>query len=176
MSARTPTSAGKRSLFREEALRHHLLRRDYGDVLRLPPAWTRWAYPLVVATAAAAVLFLATVEVPRYAIGPAIVGAGARSAEAWLAADELRSLTAGAPASIVLDGTARGRVYGRVVAIAPVPELRDGRSVVAVRVALDPSPDAGPMLLAGTAGVADVRVGRDRWIALLVPGLGRRSR
>ena len=48
------------SLFREEALRHAAAVRGGGDgdVIRLSPAWTRWAYWLLVAAFTAGALFI----------------------------------------------------------------------------------------------------------------------
>ncbi|HKQ61092.1 MAG TPA: hypothetical protein VJS92_07360, partial [Candidatus Polarisedimenticolaceae bacterium] len=60
-------------LFRAEALRHHAERPERGDVLRLPPSWTRGAYWLLIAVGAAAALFVVFGRVRRYAEGPAVV-------------------------------------------------------------------------------------------------------
>ena len=74
-----PPTARAPQLFREEALQRYVRAREFGDVLRLPPRWTRLAYPLVLGVALAASLMLVIVDVGRYARGPAVVrvdGAG----------------------------------------------------------------------------------------------------
>ncbi|GAB4369694.1 MAG: hypothetical protein Kow0062_03790 [Acidobacteriota bacterium] len=60
-------------LFRREALDHLQDAREHGDVLRLPPAWTRWTWPLILAGAAVGFVFLAVGQVSEYASGPAVV-------------------------------------------------------------------------------------------------------
>jgi len=60
-------------LFRREALDHLKDAREHGDVLRLPPAWTRWTWPLIVAGAVVGLVFLLVGHVSEYASGPAVV-------------------------------------------------------------------------------------------------------
>ncbi len=64
---------GREGLFRREALDHLHDAREHGDVLRLPPAWTRWTWPLIVAGAVVGLAFLVLGHVSEYAGGPAIV-------------------------------------------------------------------------------------------------------
>lgn len=66
------TQAGK-SPFREEALRHAREGREEGEVLRISPAWTRWAYWILVASAVSAAAFTVLGSVHQYASGPAVV-------------------------------------------------------------------------------------------------------
>lgn len=63
----------ERGLFRPQAVEHHARGREHGDVLRLPPAWTRWAYPLLLAACLAGLVFLVVGRVSVYAGGPAVV-------------------------------------------------------------------------------------------------------
>ncbi len=61
-------------IFRREALEHHA--RGFGDqgkVLQISPSWTRWAYRLLLAVFATAVLYLLTGSLDEYAAGPAVV-------------------------------------------------------------------------------------------------------
>jgi len=45
--------AGRDSLYRQEALEYQQRsHRDGGDVLRMPPAWGRWGYWLLLAAVA----------------------------------------------------------------------------------------------------------------------------
>lgn len=64
---------GLRRIFRAEALRHHEGRRQEGDVLRISPRWTRWAYWALLGVAVAALLYSVIGTVPEYASGPAVV-------------------------------------------------------------------------------------------------------
>jgi len=63
----------ERPLFREEALRRYTETREFGELLRLPPRWTRYAYPLVVGMALVGLLVLIFGKVSQYASGPAVV-------------------------------------------------------------------------------------------------------
>lgn len=68
------------ALFRARALEHRAGARAEGDVLRLPPSWTRWTYWLVLAVVAALFAFAVFGRVGRHASGPAVVRAeGLRS-------------------------------------------------------------------------------------------------
>ena len=89
----------RRSLFRDEALRHHVKAREFGDVVRRPPRWTRIAYPLVVVIALAGVLALGVGRSTLEARGPGVVRAeGERYAvHAFLPASFLPALKPGLP-------------------------------------------------------------------------------
>jgi membrane fusion protein (multidrug efflux system) len=62
----------KLGIFRDQALRYATWRGD-ADVLRVSPRWTRRAYWVIVAAAAAAILFAVFGTVHEYASGPAVV-------------------------------------------------------------------------------------------------------
>lgn len=65
------------SIYRRRALEEHAAGAgERGDVLRLPPSWTRWTYRLLLAVVATALLAGAFVRVPEYARGPAVVQVG----------------------------------------------------------------------------------------------------
>jgi membrane fusion protein (multidrug efflux system) len=66
-----------RSLFRQEAIRH-LSGQDDGDVLRLSPRWTRWAYWLLIAAFVAGGTYCALGRLYEYASGPAVVWVSGR--------------------------------------------------------------------------------------------------
>jgi membrane fusion protein (multidrug efflux system) len=60
-------------LFREEALRHHLRPAEEGEVLRLPPAWARATYWLLLAVVSVGLAYLVLGRAKEYASGPAII-------------------------------------------------------------------------------------------------------
>jgi multidrug resistance efflux pump len=60
-------------LFREEAVRHRSQGAAEGDVLRLSPEWTRWAYWLLVAAFATGIVYCVAGTLHEYATGPAVV-------------------------------------------------------------------------------------------------------
>jgi membrane fusion protein (multidrug efflux system) len=60
-------------IFREEALQYHVAYRAEGDLLRISPAWTRWAYWLLVGVLGAGALYSIFGTVYEYASGPAVV-------------------------------------------------------------------------------------------------------
>jgi membrane fusion protein (multidrug efflux system) len=65
---------GKPSIFRKEALEYHQRhRRQEGDVLRLAPQWTQWAYWVLVSILAVGALICVVGSVSEYASGPALV-------------------------------------------------------------------------------------------------------
>lgn len=68
---------GSGTLFRQEAIRH-ASGRDGGDVLRLSPRWTRWAYWLVVGAFVASIAYCAFGSLYEYASGPAVVWVAGR--------------------------------------------------------------------------------------------------
>lgn len=70
----------RQGLFREEALRHAARGRGGdGDILRLSPAWTRWAYWILVAAFAVGGLYSIIGTVHEYASGPAVIWISGRS-------------------------------------------------------------------------------------------------
>ncbi|EYF03086.1 HlyD family efflux transporter periplasmic adaptor subunit [Chondromyces apiculatus] len=72
---------GRGSLFREEAVKHAAAMRGGGDgdILRLSPAWTRWAYWVLVAAFGLGTLFMMTGTVHEYAAGPAVIWVAGRT-------------------------------------------------------------------------------------------------
>lgn len=67
----------RRPVFREEAIRHNEGGK-LGDVLRLSPAWTRWAYWLLVALFLAVLAYGVFGSLYEYASGPAVVWVAGR--------------------------------------------------------------------------------------------------
>jgi hypothetical protein len=60
-------------LFRQEALEFHTGRQRSDGVLRVDPAWTRWAYWLVLALLVAGVMVTATAHTSETTSGPALI-------------------------------------------------------------------------------------------------------
>lgn len=61
------------SLFRQEALDHHLQSRGEGDVLRIAPGWTRWTYWILVGMIVVGILYMTFGKIDEYAAGPAVI-------------------------------------------------------------------------------------------------------
>jgi membrane fusion protein (multidrug efflux system) len=76
-------------IFREEALAHHAQYPARGDVLRISPRWTRWAYGVLLLVLVAGLAYAALGTVHEYATGPAVVRVEGR-----------RDLTAKAPGTV----------------------------------------------------------------------------
>lgn len=65
--------ADKGSLYRGEALEAHRKRGQEGQLVHLSPAWVKRAYPLLLVTILAAVLFAVFIRVPTYSTGTAVI-------------------------------------------------------------------------------------------------------
>lgn len=73
------------ALFRTRAVEQAAQAKHEADLVRLSPAWTRWAYWVIVGGAVAAVLYVGLSRVDEWAEGPALVqvdGASELSAKA----------------------------------------------------------------------------------------------
>jgi membrane fusion protein (multidrug efflux system) len=81
--------------FRSRALQHAGHANEQADVLRLSPAWTRWAYWLILAGALTTVLYLALARVDEWAEGPALIRVQGTS--------ELTATLAGTVANIAVE-------------------------------------------------------------------------
>ncbi|MEM9493254.1 MAG: HlyD family efflux transporter periplasmic adaptor subunit, partial [Myxococcota bacterium] len=66
-------------LFRPEALQAYLSRGKQGDVVRVSPAWVRWAYWPLLAVLVAAAVFLIVGRVNQYSVGPALIQVSGKS-------------------------------------------------------------------------------------------------
>jgi multidrug efflux pump subunit AcrA (membrane-fusion protein) len=66
-------------LFRAEAVAYRAVERRGGALLELTPAWTRLAFPFVVAVVVAALVAAWTVRIHEYASGPGIVRVDGRA-------------------------------------------------------------------------------------------------
>jgi membrane fusion protein (multidrug efflux system) len=108
------------NLFREEAVQHAAMASLEGDVLRLSPAWTRWAYWILVLAFALALAYGAFGTFYQYGRGPAVVQvAGGR---------ELTSAVSGTVESIAVQPGQRvapGDVLVRLHAASEAAELAE---------------------------------------------------
>jgi hypothetical protein len=83
------------ALFRSRAVEQAQEIAPQGDLLRLTPEWTRWAYWLIVGGALAAVLYVTLARVDEWAHGPALIRVEGAS--------ELSATAAGTVASIAVE-------------------------------------------------------------------------
>jgi hypothetical protein len=195
-----PPAAGPGSkrtgLFREDALRHHLGRRDFGDVLRLPPHWTRLAFPLVLAFVATLIVYLCVGTVEQYARGPGIVrgevgGPQRFSLVAFLPEESLPRLRPGMRLRVELVGrpglslwTTIDRLGESVVGPAEArrilgPSAEDSLKLEAPAVVAWASLERGtstggddePALRDGMRATVETAIATERLIFALLPGL-----
>jgi biotin carboxyl carrier protein len=80
------------SPFRPEAIAAHEHRKDEGAVLRLTPRWSRVAYWLLVAFAAAAITYLCLAHIDDHAEGPAVVVSEGRTPVTLRSAATIRAV------------------------------------------------------------------------------------
>ena len=173
-------------LFRDEALRHHTAARTTGDVLRLPPSWTRWTFAFLVAVSVTGALYATLGSVTIYARGAGIVGADHDRVTVYLPALDRERLTAGLVLRLSDPSepgrTTRARVDA--VAAAPVPLAE---ALAALRLAAWPDAPApsrlavveativatqGPPAVEGKVLTAAAPVGKRSLAGLLLPSLG----
>jgi hypothetical protein len=144
MSAADPGTAAPATrprLFREQALRRHAGAREHGDVVRLPPRWTRYAYPIVLGMMLGALAFAWVGRVTQYARGPAVVREIERESRyeliALFPAAELPRLRVGQPLRFEPEG------YARATTSVSIDEIGDRPiGMVEARRALGPAADA----------------------------------
>lgn len=176
----TAIRADVAQLFRAEALEQYQRgREEEGHLLELEPAWTRRAYPVILAFLAAALLFAALVHVDQFAQGVGVVRGGrviaalpARHANDLRASMPLRFDLTSQPLTIA-------RVQPTIVASSEVRRMlgADGAALwsatpaVIVEAPLIDRSRFGD----GVAARVRVRVGRERLLFALVPALRGRA-
>lgn len=178
-----PAGARTATLFRDEALRHHLLRREFGDVLRLPPAWTRWAYPWIVVMVLGGASLLGLLRFPRYVQGAATLHVGPGDSawlEARLPALRVQGLATGDRLDVTFAAFPRRSLHAVVVEIAPRPSLDPSaehgpaQPVLALRARLElqaSGADGALPLVDGLPAQVEWLAGRERGVFVLLPGL-----
>jgi membrane fusion protein (multidrug efflux system) len=73
MQKATELNADKGSLYRPEALAAHRSKGQEGVPINMSPAWVRRAYPMLIGTLLAALLFTIFIKVPTYSTGRGLV-------------------------------------------------------------------------------------------------------
>jgi hypothetical protein len=157
----TTTSDG-RPLFRPEAVEHHARGRADAKPLDLGEGRTSWAFRVLVAVVAVALVVAFTVHADVSARGTGTVDIEGRTATLLLPAGALRRLDAGQRFRLDLAG---GAVHGRVLRVGR-PAAGAGGVLVPVFASLD------EVKRPGAQGVAVVRLGHPTLAALLLGGHG----
>jgi hypothetical protein len=173
-------------LFREEALRHHTGARASGDLLRVPPSWTRWtfAFLLTVFVAAAAYAVLGSVTVHTHGLAMLRgTGAGTATVTVYFPERDRSSLTEGLVIRIS-NPSNPGRAHrARLVAverepvplsqaltqlgIAAWPHAPPPARLAVAAAAFENEHDA--RATAGEVVAADAPIGEESLLALLLP-------
>jgi hypothetical protein len=88
----------REGFFREEALQHHTGARVSGDLLRVPPSWTRWTFAFLLAVFVAGAAYATLGSVTVYTHGLAMTrgtGSGAASVTVYFPERDRSRLTEG---------------------------------------------------------------------------------
>lgn len=105
----TPDPDRGNSLFRREALEHHLASRGEGHVLRIAPRWTDLAYPVLLVMVGLGLIYAIVGRIHEYASGPAVIEVAN--------ATDVTSLVAGTVTAVEVDpgqSVERGKVLIRL--------------------------------------------------------------
>ncbi len=161
-------------LFRREAVEEYLRGREHGALVAISPAWSVWAFGLLVASFATAAAFVAFAPLGVDVSGPARVVTGGTAGEVRCALPvaALGSLRPGQEVALDLGTAGRAAVALRVTVVEPLP--RDPANaaaefgVLAAPVVVVHASGALPAIAAaGTPATAYVRVGtRTLWRTL----------
>lgn len=154
------SDGGKRSIFRDEALRHHREGREHGDVVRVPRGWGRAVVPLALVVAVVAGCFAWFGTVTVYAEGPArVLVGGGRTLVSGTLGGHVASLVRQGQTVWFRAGDGKPEVAARVIAIGS-GATQD--SVVMVVAQVPP----GPGLAAN--GTMIVAAGRERVLSAVL--------
>ncbi|HEU4411805.1 MAG TPA: HlyD family efflux transporter periplasmic adaptor subunit [Polyangiaceae bacterium] len=157
-------------IYRAAALAHADVRRREENVLRLSPAWTRWAYWVVVAALGAAAAFGLLATVYEYAGGPAVVWASGR--------EDVTSAVAGTIASVEVQPGQHvdaGQVLVRLHAGRERAELEGAErefEAELVKTLRDPADGAARQALAALRAKRDLAAARLAELSLRAPRAG----
>ena len=156
--------ADNSTIFREEALEHRAKEQRAGEVVRLAPRWTNWAFVGLIVLFVAAVVAAGVIQIDRYATGPVTLDGG--EVVILLPSSLAPNVREGSPVEI-------GPVSAEVTAFRQTvlnPEETQDRYGVALSspsVAVVTSATPGQV----TASSGRVLVESDPVIVALVPGL-----
>jgi len=140
-------------LFREEALRHHTGGRAVGDVLRIPPAWVRSTFALLVLAFAAAAAFATWGSVTVYARGVARVREDGRALDCYFAERDRARIGPGGPIRLHDPSDPARVLEARIEALRPGPvPLRE--ALARLQISAWPGPVAPSRLAAGDGEIA----------------------
>jgi multidrug resistance efflux pump len=156
------------SLFRAEALEH--VGRVDSDVLRLSPAWTRWAYWILAAAFITLVLYVVLGKMHEYGTGPAVVWVAGRS-DLTAAAASTVTTVAVRPGQRVDAGT-RLVEFDAANEKAELDRLESEFDLQFIRMLRDPSDSAARQALTSLRAQKELAAARLRERSLHAPRAG----
>ncbi len=162
--ASEPDERSKASLFRPQALEHRARQRGPGDLIRIAPRWTTFAFYVLIALFAALVLAGMTFEIGRYVRGTTASDDSGRVV-VLLPAALVPEVPPGRPVQIG-DQTAEVVSADETVLYPPEVKERYGVDVAAPSIVVVTSGDATRRV-----GIARVLIEKEPVIVALVPGL-----
>ena len=185
----TPTErsgATGEGFFREEALQHHAGARASGDLLRVPPSWTRWTFAFLVAVFVCALAYATLGSVTVYTHGLAMIrrtDSGATSVTVYFPERDRSRLTEGLVIRIENPSNPRHAHRARLISVEsePVP-----LTVALAKLGIAVWPNAPPPSRLTGAGAslesdrsetanadevlaAEAPIGKESFLALLLP-------
>lgn len=161
-------------LFRKEAVEEYLRGREHGALVEISPAWSVWAFGLLVASFAAAAAFVAFAPLGVDVSGPArvVTGGPAGEVRCALPVAALGSLRPGQDVALDMGTAGHAAVAVRVTAVEPLPldpaSAAAEFGALAAPVAIVHASGALPAnAVPGTPATAHLRVGtRTLWRTL----------
>lgn len=161
---------GRPSLFRQEAVAHHVSYRAEGELLRLSPGWTGAAYWLLCFVFASALLYAVLGRFREWATGPALVRVEGRSdvtarVSGTVAAVEVR------PGQRVSAGQLLGRFYVEQEAAA-LSRIESEFELLLLRTLRDPNDQAARQQLSSLRAERDLARARLEERAIRSPVAG----
>ena len=173
-------------LFREEALQHHTGARPAGDLLRVPPSWTRWTFAFLVTVFVCAAAYASLASVTVYTHGLAVIdgaNSGATSATVYFPERDRAGLTEGLVIRIEDPSNPRCPRRARVVSVQAEPVPMVGALAKLGIAAWPNAPPPSRLVLAvaslestssatvraGEVVAADAPIGEQSLLSLLLP-------